>query len=42
VAALPFEHPKLSINAQLAGFADKIEAQLKERMARLTPQPLDS
>jgi hypothetical protein len=27
IAALPYESPKLSINAQLNGFADKIEAQ---------------
>jgi hypothetical protein len=35
IAALPFEHPKLSINAQLNKFADGIEGELKERMGRV-------
>jgi hypothetical protein len=34
--ALPFEHPRLSLNAQLTGTATAIEAELRERVERNT------
>jgi hypothetical protein len=34
IAALPFEHPKLSINAQFGSLGDRMEEQLKAQIER--------
>jgi hypothetical protein len=34
--ALPFEHPRLSLSAQLNGTANSIEAELRDRIERNT------
>jgi len=34
IACLPFEHPRLSINANVAGLGDRIDNELLERLER--------
>jgi len=34
LGAIPFEHPRLTLTAQLQGLGDRIDEQLKERLER--------